>query len=206
MQRGRHFRPVLIPRPETELLIELALERIPDNTPQRILDLGTGTGNIAITLQSLRPESKLVATDIDPECIELARENAARHQVEIDFIQSNWYAQLDGLDRFDLIVSNPPYIAAGHPFMEQGDLPAEPQLALSPGQSGLEALQTIIGKAADYLATNGQVIVEHGYDQQAGVAELFAAHGFNETGCSVDLNNLPRVSYAKLVEKAEGSA
>ena len=99
-----------------------------------------------------------------------------------------------------MIVSNPPYIAAGHPFMELGDLPAEPRLALTPGETGLEALEVIIGGAAGYLSPGGYVIVEHGYDQQAGVAGLFRAQGFGAVACASDLNDLPRTTRAKLVE------
>ena len=196
----------LIPRPETELIVEQALEYIPQDTPCHVLDLGTGTGNIAITIQKLRPNARLLATDIDPECLELARRNAEQHAVEIEFLQSNWYDNIDPDEAFDLILSNPPYIAAAHPFMAQGDLPAEPRLALSPGHTGLEALETIILGAARYLKPNGWVIVEHGYDQQAGVAALFAEQGFDEITCSLDLNDLPRTSRAKLVEKDGGTA
>ena len=196
----------LIPRPETELLIDRALALIPDDTPTRILDLGTGTGNIAITLKRQRPMTRVSATDIDPDCLALAQDNAARHQAEIDFIESDWYRNLVSAAEFDLIVSNPPYIAAGHPFMDQGDLPAEPELALSPGRSGLEALEQIIGGAHAHLAGGGHLVLEHGYDQQTGVAQLLNAHGFGEIACSSDLNDLPRVSQAKLIENRRASA
>jgi len=191
----------LVPRPETELLIEQALALIPAGADWRLLDLGTGTGNIAITLKKLRPELRVCATDVDPGSVDLARRNARRHGVDIDFVESNWYAQLDPRCRFDLIVSNPPYIAAGHPFLRQGDLPAEPVLALTPGANGLEALEIVIGDAPGYLSPGGYVIVEHGYDQQAGVAALLREHGFGEIMCAEDLNGLPRTTRAKLVEK-----
>lgn len=190
----------LIPRPETELLIELALQHIPTNKAIRVLDLGTGTGNIAITLKKHRPRANLYATDIDSACLALARENATRHQIEIEFTESNWYQNLEAVGVFDLIVSNPPYIAAGHPFLSRGDLPAEPILALSPGASGLEALQQIIGQAQAHLVEGGYLVVEHGYDQQAEVANLFASHGFDSIYCALDFNELPRVSMAKLIE------
>ena len=190
----------LVPRPETELLIEQALSIILEDKPIRALDLGTGTGIIAITLKKHRPLVKMTATDVDPQCLELARVNAGRHAVDIDFILSSWFDRLEADPPFDIIVSNPPYIAAEHPFMAQGDLPAEPALALTPGATGLEALEIIIPKAPGYLSPGGYVIVEHGYDQQAGVASLFRDHGFNEIACHFDLNDLPRITRAKLVD------
>jgi release factor glutamine methyltransferase len=190
----------LVPRPETEQLVDLALERIPEHQPLRICDLGTGTGIIAITLKTQRPQARIYATDFDPECLELARANAHRHQVDIEWIESDWYKNLPTELEFDLIVSNPPYIAADHPFLSQGDLPAEPRLALTPGTTGLEALQPIISGAGQYLVNGGYLLLEHGYDQQVGVAELLAAHAFEDIHCEYDLNDLPRASFAKRVE------
>jgi len=128
----------LVPRPETELLVELALILIPPAKPIRVCDLGTGTGIIAIALKKQRPSACVYATDLDPDCLALARENAVRHDATIEFIESDWYRQIPAHLNFDLIVSNPPYIAADHPFLKQGDLPAEPQIALTPGVTGRE--------------------------------------------------------------------
>ncbi len=188
----------LVPRPETELLVELALARIPPDAALRICDLGTGTGIIAITLKKQRPLSTLLATDVDPGCLALARDNAHRHRVEIEFIQSDWYQDLPRSPAFDLIVSNPPYVAAGHPFMAQGDLPAEPEIALTPGPSGLEALEIIVGRAPEFLKPGGWLLLEHGYDQQAPVAKLLRAGGFTEISCESDHNDLPRASLGRL--------
>lgn len=188
----------LVPRPETELLVELALEQIPGDAPLRICDLGTGTGVIAITLKKQRPLAIVCATDVDSGCLALARENAARHQVEVDFIESDWYQKLPAGARFDLIVSNPPYVAAEHPFLAQGDLPAEPALALTPGSSGLEALEVIISRAPDFLNPGGILILEHGYDQQAPVARLLQEQGFDQIRCEFDHNDLPRTSIGHL--------
>jgi len=188
----------LVPRAETELLVEMALQQIPVDAPMHICDLGTGSGIIAITLKKQRPLTSVCATDVDAAALELARENARAHQVEIDFIESDWYQMLPPGARFDLIVSNPPYVAADHPFLAQGDLPAEPAIALTPGNSGLEALEVIIGSAPDYLNPGGLLIVEHGYDQQAPVAKLLQQHGFTDIRCEFDLNNLPRTSIAQL--------
>ena len=190
----------LVPRPETELLVELALREIPQDRALRVCDLGTGTGIIAITIKKQRPLTSVWATDVDPACLALARENALRHQVEVEFIESDWYQNLPATLCFDLIVSNPPYVAADHPFLAQGDLPAEPAIALSPGASGLEALEVIIDRAPDYLEPGGTLIVEHGYDQEAAVAALLRGSGFEQIRCESDLNDLPRTSIARLPE------
>ena len=196
----------LVPRPETELLVEQALLLIPAERELRICDLGTGSGIIAITLKKHRPLTRVHATDIDPACIDLARENARNHGVDIEFIESDWYRGLAAALIFDLIVANPPYIAADHPFLKQGDLPAEPQIALTPGATGLEAIQVIIGQARDYLVAGGHLILEHGYDQQAMVAQLFESNGFEKIRCVTDYNDLPRTSIAKLVDNLNSGA
>jgi len=196
----------LVPRPETELLVDLALQLLPAGQPFRVCDLGTGTGIIAITLKKQRPMTRVYATDVDPACLELARDNAQRHAVEIECIEADWYRGLPAQLMFDLIVSNPPYIAAAHPFLAQGDLPAEPSLALTPGSTGLEALQQIIGGAHRHLPAGGYLLVEHGYDQQVAVADLLRANGFEDIRCEFDLNNLPRASVAKRVENPVSAA
>ena len=195
----------LVPRPETELLVDLVLAEIQPADQFRVADLGTGTGIIAITLKHHRPELDIWATDIDPACIELAKHNATQHQVDIHFVCSDWYQGLSG-KQFDWILSNPPYIAADHPFLQQGDLPAEPSIALTPGQRGTESLQIIIESAPDFLAANGRILLEHGYDQQAVVAQLLKENGFSEIRCHNDLNQLPRVSSAKLIENRDVEA
>ncbi len=197
---------VLVPRPETELLVDLALQLLPPEQSMRVCDLGTGTGIIAITLKSERPMAQVYATDVDPACLVLAQENALRHAADVEWIESDWYRGLPRTLRFDLIVSNPPYIAADHPFLDQGDLPAEPRLALTPGNTGLEALQQIIEGAQRHLVSGGYLILEHGYDQQTPVADMLATHGFSEIHCEYDLNDLPRTSIAKRVEKAKSTA
>jgi len=188
----------LVPRPETELLVELALERIPEGAAWRVLDLGTGSGIIAVTVASRRPDCRVSACDLDSRCVALARENALRHGAEIEVFESDWYRGFACGTRFDLILSNPPYIAAGHPFLAAGDLPAEPELALTPGPTGLEALRAIIAGAPEYLEPGGWLMVEHGYDQQAAVGELMSAAGFIEVRCEYDFNDLPRASVGRL--------
>ena len=196
----------LVPRAETELLIEQALALVGPEDPSCICDLGTGTGIIAITLKKERPRATLHATDVDPDCLSLARENAANHKAEIDWFESDWYQALPTGLLYDLIVANPPYIAAEHPFLERGDLPAEPRLALSPGDSGLEALRIIISGADEFLKPGGHLVLEHGYDQEAGVAALLEAHEFGNIRCHYDHNNLPRVTIAKRLENAAAGA
>jgi len=188
----------LVPRPETEVLVELALAHIPSDREQRVCDLGTGSGIIAITLKKQRPLATLLATDIDPRCLLLARQNARQHAVDVEFIESDWFSDLQADPPFDLIVSNPPYVASGHPFMAQGDLPAEPVIALTPGPRGLEALEVIIKRAPQYLKPGGILILEHGYDQQGPVASLLQANGFIKLDCRSDHNNLPRTSLGRL--------
>ena len=196
----------LVPRPETELLVEQALLLISPQQALRVCDLGTGSGIIAITLKKHRPLAQVYATDIDPACIELARENAHKHAVNIEFFESDWYRGLPAALIFDLIVANPPYIAADHPFLKQGDLPGEPSLALTPGVSGLEALRQIIAQAPRHLVVGGYLMLEHGYDQQSAVADLLAENGFGEIRCEYDYNDLPRTSIAKLVENPDSGA
>ena len=197
---------VLVPRPETELLVEQALLLVPRQQPMRICDLGTGSGIIAITLKKERPQARVYATDVDPACLKLARENARRHSTEIEWFESDWYRDLPESLHFDLIVANPPYIAADHPFLAEGDLPAEPALALTPGATGLEALQQIIGGAHRHLVDGGHLVLEHGYDQQAAVASLLAEHAFTGIRCEYDDNDLPRTSIAKRVENTDSRA
>lgn len=201
---AREFRATpaaLVPRPETELLVEQALARLDPARRYGVLDLGTGSGIVAITLKLERPSIRIVATDIDPASLELARDNACLLGADVEFIESDWYAQLPADRTFDLIVSNPPYVAAEHPFLRAGDLPAEPQHALTPGSSGLEAIATIIAQAPRYLEPGGEIVLEHGYDQQAAVRDLLAASDFVDIECHLDLNDLPRCTTAKLFEK-----
>ena len=123
--------------------------------------------------------------------------------MEIEFIESDWYRGLSPALTFDLIVANPPYIASDHPFLRQGDLPAEPSIALTPGASGLEALQQIVREAPRRLVTGGYLVLEHGYDQQAPVAALLADNGFSEIRCEYDASDLPRTSIARFTEGAD---
>jgi release factor glutamine methyltransferase len=185
---------VLIPRPETELLVELTLGLVPKATPWRILDLGTGSGCIAITLAALLPHVRVVATDVSDAALAVAGRNARRHRVgNIELRQGNWFEAI-GMQRFDLVVSNPPYIAASDPHVQRGDLRFEPQAALVADASGFGALSEIIAEAPRYLLSGGWLLVEHGYDQGVAMTEFLLATGFGEVFSRNDLAGIPRVA------------
>lgn len=184
---------VLIPRPETELLVETALERIAANTPCRVLDLGTGSGCVAVAIARARPRARVTASDVSPAALAIARENAAAHGAGIEFVESDWFAALAGR-RYDVIVSNPPYVAENDAHLAHGDLRFEPPGALTAGPSGLAGIETIVGQAGHYLAAGGTLLFEHGHEQGPRSRVLLAAHGFEDTVTRSDLSGLERVS------------
>lgn len=186
---------VLIPRPETELLVELALERLPRGG--RVLDMGTGSGAIAIAIAHTRPDATVMAIDVSESALAVARGNATRHDANVTFVQSDWYAALKD-ERFDIIVSNPPYIVDADPHLSQGDLRFEPIDALTDHADGLSALRTIIKGAPDHLSVGGWLMMEHGYDQSAAVRALLSARGFHEVQSWADLAGIERVSGGRL--------
>ncbi len=183
----------LIPRPETEALVQWALElELPDHCAA--LDLGTGSGAIALALLRERPRWRVTAVDASPEALEVARENGRRNGLEqIRFLQSDWYRALAG-EQFDLIVSNPPYVAAGDPHLDAGDLRFEPACALVAGEDGLADLTLITGGAAAYLRPGGWLLLEHGSGQGVQVRRLLEAAGFTQVGTRADLAGLERIS------------
>jgi len=224
---------VLIPRPETETLVEFALERIAPRGVQSVLDLGTGSGCIAITIARHRPHARVVAVDRSPAALAIARENAQRllnislgtpspltgegwdggdvahmrdfstptltlpHQgggdLNLWFVHSDWFSALAGR-KFDLIVANPPYVAASDPHLAQGDLRFEPPGALAAGPDGLDCVRLIIAAAPQYLSGGGWLAFEHGYDQAVRCRELLATAGFKEVFSRADLAGIERVS------------
>ncbi len=184
----------LVPRPETELLVEKTLQLVAAIQSPSILELGTGTGAIALALKTHCPDCRVSATDFNHETLEVARRNADQHHLQVEFLQSDWYQSLAADQRYDLIVSNPPYIAANDPYLSSGDLPAEPRHALCSGDSGLEALEIIIHGAGDHLHPGGWLVLEHGYDQQQEVQRLLSGQGFDQVETFNDFNDLPRVS------------
>ncbi len=193
----------LIPRAETELLVELALQRIPANAPWRIADLGTGSGAIALAIAHERPGCLVLATDVSPSALDVAQSNAARLRISnVAFQQGEWFAALcdagdEGGKGFDIIVSNPPYVAEHDIHLQRGDLRFEPQLALSSGTDGLRDLRYIVQGAPAHLRDGGWLLLEHGYDQQAAVLDLVAAHGLVEASGHVDAAGVPRVVSAR---------
>jgi len=198
---GRVFRvtpDVLIPRPETELLVEAALDRLPPDRPARVLDLGTGSGCIAISLALERPLAEVTALDASAQALAVARENARRLGADrITWILSDWYADLS-VKNFDMIVGNPPYIAAADPHMQREDPRFEPPHALAAGADGLAAMRAIVAAAATYLLPGGWLLLEHGFDQARAVADLMARHDLEEIHTLTDLAGLDRVSLGRL--------
>ena len=189
----------LIPRPETELLVDLALERLARDDPTRVLDLGTGTGCIAISIASERSRSHVLAVDQSSEALALARRNALDRGVgNVAFLQSDWYSALHPGEQFDLIVSNPPYVAAGDPHLADGDLRFEPRMALEGGRDGLAAIRAIVAGAHAHLAANGWIVIEHGFDQAERVRRLLIEHGYEHVFSASDLAGIERASGGRL--------
>lgn len=185
---------VLIPRPETELLVELALERIPLNTDFHIADLGTGSGAIALALASERPQARVLATDASAPALAVARNNANRLEIgNVEFAQGNWCEPL-GAQIFDLIVSNPPYIAENDEHLAIGDLRYEPPSALASGADGLDAIRRIVNDVPGFLKRDGWLLLEHGFDQSAQVRQMLERHHFIEVRSWKDISEHDRVS------------
>ncbi|WP_133501162.1 peptide chain release factor N(5)-glutamine methyltransferase [Cognatilysobacter terrigena] len=186
----------LIPRPETERLVELAMKRIPAGDAH-VADLGTGTGAIALALASERPGARVIATDASAEALDVARRNAKRLGLpRVEFRRGDWYAPLAG-ERLDVIVSNPPYIADGDPHLVQGDLRHEPASALASGADGLDAIRVIAAGARAHLVDGGWLLVEHGYDQGEAVRRLFSDAGLVDVSTAQDLEHRDRVTLGR---------
>lgn len=191
---GRDFKvspAVLIPRPDTELLVELALVHAPDRA--HVLDMGTGSGCIPVSLKLERPDLTLSAVDISSEALDIARHNAQTLNAPVRFLQSNWFEALAG-EKFDLIVSNPPYIEQDDPHLAQGDLRFEPRHALTDEDDGLAHLRIIVAQASAHLQAGGWLLFEHGWDQGAASRDLLQAAGFSEVQSWRDLGGHERVT------------
>jgi release factor glutamine methyltransferase len=185
---------VLIPRPETELLVEAALERLPKDRPAKVLDLGTGSGCIAITIALERPNVEVTAVDASPTALAVAQGNARTLEAKnCRFVHSDWYAQLER-ERYDMILSNPPYIPSEDSHLRKGDLRCEPQSALVAGATGLDDIQIIVSQATEHLLPGGWLLFEHGYDQAGQCHQLLLQAGFNQLINLSDLATQPRVS------------
>ena len=195
---------VLIPRPETEHLVELALARIPAEVQWQIADLGTGSGAVALAIAKERPRCQITAIDISTDALEIAQENAAQNQIHnIEFRLSRWFEAL-AEERFHIIVANPPYIAENDPHLQQGDLRFEPTQALSAKAGGLNELQHIIYHAPRYLTEPGWLLLEHGYQQGDTVTAMLTERGFYEVQCHADYAHLERVSIGQFRQANAG--
>lgn len=184
----------LIPRPDTELIVELALNRIPKAQPCRVLDMGTGSGAIALAIAKNKPNAEVVAVDVSQDALAVAIENAQQLDIpNVSFMQSDWFSALDD-QHFDLIVSNPPYIASDDIHLTQGDLRFEPPSALASGADGLDDIRRIISAAPQYLTSNGWLLLEHGYDQAGAVRDLLTQRGFVEVFSEKDIAGIERVT------------
>jgi release factor glutamine methyltransferase len=187
----------LIPRPETELLVELGLARIPADSDARIADLGTGSGAIALAIAVERPHAQVVATDRSDATLAVARANAGANALaNVEFRAGDWFAPLAG-ERFDVIVSNPPYIADDDPHLAQGDLCFEPRAALAAGRDGLDAIRSIVRDAPAHLVDGGWLLLEHGHDQGEAVRRLLAQAGFDDIDTAQDLEARDRVGLGR---------
>ncbi|MBX6317150.1 peptide chain release factor N(5)-glutamine methyltransferase [Pigmentiphaga sp.] len=197
-----HVSPaVLIPRPETELLVETALAHVREIPSPRLLDLGTGSGAIAVSLALARPDAQVDATDLSPEALAVAAGNARRLGARVALLEGSWYEALNesaAAPIYDVIVSNPPYIAAGDPHLSQGDLRHEPDMALTDHADGLQALRDIARGAPAWLKPGGALWMEHGWDQAGQVRDLLRAAGFRHVESRRDLAGIERISGGSL--------
>ena len=188
---------VLVPRPETELLVERALALKPESTAARVLDLGTGSGAIALALASERPQWQVTATDLSAEALDVARANASSHALtRVELLSGSWFEPV-GERRFALIISNPPYIGAAEPELADAALGYEPRTALSPGEDGMASLRTIIHTAPPHLEHGGWILLEHGATQAAHVARELVVRGFRHVRSHRDLAGHERMTEAQ---------
>jgi release factor glutamine methyltransferase len=186
----------LIPRPETELLVELALEHLPAEQMGQVLDLGTGTGAIALAIASERPLVDVTAVDVSQAALDVAEANAQDAGLPLRLLRGDWFEPVAG-EVFRMIVSNPPYIAENDPHLQQGDLRFEPRSALASGADGLDAIRRIVAGAPAHLLPDGWLLVEHGHDQGAAVRTLFTAAGFLRVTTARDLESRERVTLGR---------
>lgn len=185
----------LVPRPETECLVEAALQMIPEDTAFNLLDIGTGSGAIALAIGSERPYCNILATDISPNTLAIAEQNVARHQLHnVRFLLSDWYQEVPPV-LFDMIVSNPPYIRQDDEHLLQGDIRFEPELALLGGIDGMQSIRQIISKARGHLVDGAYLFIEHGADQGGLVRDTLLQHDFRKIKTIRDLSGQDRISY-----------
>jgi release factor glutamine methyltransferase len=189
---------VLIPRPETETLVDAALEKLDATPGRKVLDLGTGSGCVAVSIAHERPAAQVAAVDLSAAALDVARSNATVLGQEVEFLEGRWFAPLTQR-RFDLIVSNPPYVAAGDRHLRRGDLRFEPALALISGADGLKDIRIIVNEASGHLLPGGWLLFEHGYDQAESCRDLLAKAGFGDLNSWTDLAGIARVAGGRLL-------
>jgi release factor glutamine methyltransferase len=191
----------LIPRPDTEILVEQALLKIEsfkqDHINARVLDLGTGSGAIICSLKHEAPYIDAYAVDLQPAALEVAKQNADQHGLSIDFRVGSWFEPIANA-RFEVIVSNPPYIVEDDPHLSLGDVRFEPLTALTSGHDGLEDIRTLISESRSYLVEGGWLLIEHGFDQEAALQKLFTDNGFQQVETIYDYGHNPRVTLGQL--------
>lgn len=190
----------LIPRPETELLVEAALGLVPVDADWRLADLGTGSGAVALALAHERPRCRVIATDLSAAALQVAESNRAALGLEnVDLRLGSWFEPLGG-QRVRLLVSNPPYVAADDPHLDRGDVRFEPRMALAAGDDGLDAIRHIVARAPDHLSPGGWLLLEHGWRQGDVVLEMLREDGFEQTETLTDLAGLSRVARGRCPE------
>lgn len=190
---------VLIPRPDTELLVETALTLFNENAEINVLELGTGSGAIALAIAKARPHWHVCATDDSHQALEIAIDNAEHYRLSnLSLLQSHWFDGLETDKRYNLILSNPPYIPAHDPHLQQGDVRFEPQQALVSGEDGLDAIRHLIPSSKDYLLAGGWLLLEHGYNQGKQVQTLFVEHAYQDVQQRKDLGGHVRVTMGRV--------
>jgi release factor glutamine methyltransferase len=186
---------VLVPRPETEALVECALRKLPADRPLRVLDLGTGSGAIALAIAHERPRACVIATDCSDAALDVARKNAERLGLSnVEFVRADWYDGMPAMEGFDLIASNPPYVAEGDPHLKEGDVRFEPRAALLGGTDGLACIRIIVADSRAHLASGGWLFMEHGHDQAARCRALLQGQGYQDVTSRRDLAGIERAS------------
>lgn len=188
----------LIPRPETETLIDFILSTFTNSKKLKLLDMGTGSGAIAITIAREKPEWEIFASDISKQALQLAAQNSKKHQTSVQLIHSDWFDNIPGKD-FDIIVSNPPYIEADDPHLQQGDVRFEPATALVAGKTGMDDIKKLCLHAKRFLAEDGYLVIEHGYNQKQQVFNCFANNGFKQIEQKKDLSGHTRITAGKII-------
>jgi release factor glutamine methyltransferase len=191
---------VLIPRPETELLVEKALLRLPDGEELRVLDLGTGSGAVALAIARERPRTHVIGVDISLAALEIARLNARLQRIEnVEFRESNWFDAVRG-EKFNVVVGNPPYVAEDDHHLESGDARFEPRLALDAGEAGMACFRDIIDRAHNYIVRQGWLLLEHGASQHMPLRRLLEAQHYHDITIHKDAAGLDRVTECRFVE------